>query len=266
MDGYCSDRVWCSRPSRAWGHLFLDIYVWIETDMEILLMGRRKLKPDYDRERVREEIICITKNLYYKGYSYRQIAYELELSVSKVIKLLITGGIYSSDICRKINHLYESGKTLLEIQESLGVSRATVQSYLPYNKGIYNVKELSVSAERIRLYRKRQKVVKRLTSDMSETALWDAVVAFVKYPFHTVQGVSFYYEVIAESEGEYTKGLVIKSGKEQKLLDWSMIWRAFTDVAGLKDKMADRSVLQSAIRWEYVYAIFKRFGIVNCYC
>ena len=228
-------------------------------------MGRRKLKPDYDRERVREEIICITKNLYYKGYSYRQIAYELELSVSKVIKLLITGGIYSSDICRKINHLYESGKTLLEIQESLGVSRATVQSYLPYNKGIYNVKELSVTAERIRLYRKRQKVVKRLASDMSEKAIWDAVVAFVKYPFHTVQGAPFYYEVIEKSEGEYTKGLVIKSRKEQKLLDWSIIWRAFTDAAGLKDKMADRSVLQSAIRWEYIYAIFKRFGIVNCY-
>ncbi len=101
---------------------------------------------------------------------------------------------------------------------------------------------------------------------MSEEALWDAVVAFVKYPFHTVQGAPFYYEVIEESEGEYTKGLVIKSGKEQKLLNWSTIWRAFTEAVGSKDELADRSVLQSDIRWEYVYAIFKRFGIVNCYC
>ena len=62
---------------------------------------------------------------------------------------MITGGYYNSGICRKINELYEEGKTVLKIQE---VSRATVQSYLPYKKGIYNAKDLSPNVERIRMY------------------------------------------------------------------------------------------------------------------
>lgn len=119
-------------------------------------MGRRKLKPDYNPERIMKELIDITKDLYDKKYSYRQIAFELELSVSKVIKLLITGGIYYSDICWKINKLYNSGKTIPEIQKSLNVSRATVQAYLPYKKCVYNAKELSLNAERIRRYREKR--------------------------------------------------------------------------------------------------------------
>jgi hypothetical protein len=105
--------------------------------------------------------------------------------------------------------------------------------------------------------------VRRLASDMSETALWDAVVAFVKYPFHTVQGAPFYYEVIEESEGEYTKGLVIKSGKEQKLLDWSIIWRAFTEAVDLMNSLSDKLVFRRDKQWaSYICAIFKRFEIV----
>ena len=120
-------------------------------------MGRKKLKPDYNPEKIMKELVKITKDLYDKKYSYRQIARELELSVSKVIKLLITGGVYSSDICRRINRLYNSGKTIPEIQKRLNVSRATVQAYLPYKKCVYNAKELSLNAERIRRYRVRKK-------------------------------------------------------------------------------------------------------------
>lgn len=75
------------------------------------------MKPDYNPEKLMKELVGITKNLYDKKYSYRQIALELDLSVSKVIKLLITGGVYSSDICRKINKLYVSGKSIPEIQK-----------------------------------------------------------------------------------------------------------------------------------------------------
>lgn len=120
-------------------------------------MGRKKLKPDYDPKKIMQDIIDITKELYDRKYSYRQIARELDLLVSKVIKLLITGGVYSSDICRRINLLYASGKTIPEIQKSLNISRASVQAYLPYKKCVYNAKELSLNAERIRRYRQRKK-------------------------------------------------------------------------------------------------------------
>lgn len=121
-------------------------------------MGRKRLKPDYDPKKIIQELIDITKELYDMKLSYRQIAKELDLSVSKVIKLLITGGVYSSDICRKINLLYASGKSILEIQKSLNISRASVQAYLPYKKCVYNAKELSLNAERIRRYRRRKKL------------------------------------------------------------------------------------------------------------
>ena len=120
-------------------------------------MGRKKLKPDYDPRKIMQELIDITKELYDRKLSYRQIAKEIDLSVSKVIKLLITGGVYSSDICRKINQLYASGKSILEIQKSLNISRASVQAYLPYKKCVYNAKELSLNAERIRRYRQRKR-------------------------------------------------------------------------------------------------------------
>jgi hypothetical protein len=44
-----------------------------------------------------------------------------------------------------------------EIQKSLNISRASVQAYLPYKKCVYNAKELSLNAERIRRYRQRKK-------------------------------------------------------------------------------------------------------------
>ena len=130
--------------------------------MEIIIVGRKRIPPDYDPERVLKELIGITKELYEKSYSYRRIALELDLSVSKVIKLLITGGVYDSDICRDINRLYNSGKTVTEIQKRLHVSGATVQAYLPYKKGVDNAKECSRNAERIREYRRRKRKAKLL--------------------------------------------------------------------------------------------------------
>ena len=132
-------------------------------------MGRKKLRPDYKPEKLMKELIDITKDLYYKKYSYRQIARELELSVSKVIKLLITGGVYYSDICRKINKLYSFGKTIPEIQKSLNISRASVQAYLPYKKCVYNAKELSLNAERIRRYRQRKKAKKDIINSCPDS-------------------------------------------------------------------------------------------------
>ena len=111
-----------------------------------------------------KELIDITKELYDKKNSYRQIARELDLSASKVIKLLITGGVYYSDICWKINKLYVSGKSIPEIQKSLNISRASVQAYLPYKKCVYNAKELSLNAERIRRYRQRKKGKNNITN------------------------------------------------------------------------------------------------------
>ncbi len=58
------------------------------------------------------------------------------------------------------SYCYGSGKTILEIQISLNISRAFVQAYLTYKKCVYIVKERILNAERIRRYRQRKKAKK----------------------------------------------------------------------------------------------------------
>ena len=78
----------------------------------------------------------------------RSLADELNISLLKLRKLLITADVFTSDICTEINDLYQSGKKIPEIMKLTGFSRASVHSYLPYTKGIYNAAEISLNAER----------------------------------------------------------------------------------------------------------------------
>lgn len=129
-------------------------------------MGRRRLKPEYDAEKIQQELEDIVVNMFCpqdgKGLLLREISRELSISVSKVIKVLITAGVYSTDISVIVGNKHAEGKTVAEIQKELGVSRSTVQSYLPYQKGVYNAKEISLNAERIRRYRERQRKQKSI--------------------------------------------------------------------------------------------------------
>ena len=53
-------------------------------------------------------------------------------------------------------------KTILEIQISLNISRASVQAYLAYKKYVYIVKELILNAERIRRYRHKGRKLRKI--------------------------------------------------------------------------------------------------------
>lgn len=91
--------------------------------------------------------------------SIRQIADELKMTPLKIRKLLIIAGAFSSDICEQVLELSRSGMSVQEIQRITGLNRVSVQSYLPYSKIIYNAEEISLNAERIRLYRERKLAV-----------------------------------------------------------------------------------------------------------
>lgn len=77
----------------------------------------------------------------------------------------------------------QSGKKIPEIMKLTGLSRASVHSYLPYTKGIYNAVEISLNAERCRTYKNRQEQVRLLQEIPSEENLWQAVIAFQDYPY-----------------------------------------------------------------------------------
>ena len=73
--------------------------------------------------------------------SLNVLANEFSMSRIKLRKLLITSGVYETPISRKVNELYNSGKTVKEIQTITGLSAASVSGYLPYQKTIYNLEE-----------------------------------------------------------------------------------------------------------------------------
>ena len=122
--------------------------------------GRRKSKPEYDA-----------------GMSLQAIADELGLNPIKVRKLLITAGVYASDVAEKVQETFDDFRktqdhkaAVLSTANALGLSRSSVTSYLPYKKGVYfpgtaPADKISVGAERQRRYR----AMKRCRDE------WDAI-------------------------------------------------------------------------------------------
>ena len=84
------------------------------------------------------------------------VAAEFGITALKARKLLITAGVYSTALSRRIAELATAGYKIEQIMKETGLGRASVHSYLPYTKIPYNLAELSANAERIRLYRKRR--------------------------------------------------------------------------------------------------------------
>ena len=107
------------------------------------MAGRLKKKPEYNPELQFNNFLQELSNAYEEIGSLRTLATELNISLLKLRKLLITAEVFTSDISTEINNLYQSGKKIPEIMEFTGLSRASVHSYLPYTKGIYNAAELS---------------------------------------------------------------------------------------------------------------------------
>ena len=120
------------------------------------MAGRPKKKPEYNAEKQFDNFLQELSAAYEEADSMRGLAQELNITLLKLRKLLITAGIFTSDICTEINELYKQRKSVPEIMQITGLSRASVHSYLPYCKGLYNAEELSVNAERCQVYRNRQ--------------------------------------------------------------------------------------------------------------
>ena len=98
------------------------------------MAGRPKKKPEYNPELQFNNFLQELRDVYEEADSLRSLADELNISLLKLRKLLITADIFTSDICTQINDLHQSGKKIPEIMKLTGLSRASVHSYLPYTK------------------------------------------------------------------------------------------------------------------------------------
>ncbi len=113
------------------------------------------------------------------------------------------------------------------------------------------------------MFRNRQQVVTELADDNSEDKLWDAVVAFQNYPFHTATGLPFVYEMKKGRNGEYNKELIISRRIESKTVAWSSVLFAFKKAIALQGELVERPKALGDIQGiSYIYPMLYRFGVI----
>ena len=187
--------------------------------------GRKKLKPEYDAGKNLKDQMDAAVALY-ENNSLQAIADALSLNPIKVRKLLITARVYETDIAETVQHtFYKHRETrnykeaVLSTASELKLSKASVTSYLPYERGVYFPNEapaekVSVGAERQRRYR----AMKKLRAAPTEEHLWETVLIYQKVRFKTYSGLLFSYEIRKGRNGEYTKKLWIDRRENSKSL------------------------------------------------
>ena len=136
--------------------------------------------------------------------SLRTVAEELNTTILRTRKLLITAEYYSTETSRLVQTLTNEGVGMEEIMEMTHLKHASINSYLPYKNLAFNLDQTTVNADRHRVFRRRVKAVEELKAhaglpDEMEY-LWKAIIAFENYPFKTSgrgsrEGVKFIYTV-----------------------------------------------------------------------
>lgn len=190
------------------------------------------------------------------------LAEEFSMTPIKVRKLLISSGVYQTDISMRINELYKSRKTIKEIQEIVGLSAASVSGYLPYQKTVYNLEVSTDVANRLRKYRNRKAMVDKLTAetetvtDQTKDLLWETIAAFEDYPFKTAKGLRYYYNV---------KGNELFISRKEKSITRASVNMAFETAVRLQREGSEITgpKMLGCFGASYLYPIFIRIGVIR---
>ena len=186
--------------------------------------GRKPSKPGYDANEVLSQQMEAAVALYSAKMalnntddhpSLQAIADNLSLNPIKVRKLLITAGVYKSDTANHVQRAFNTHRdaglsytdAITATMKELNLSKASVNSYLPYEKGVYfpenaDAVNISVGAERQRHYR----AVVALKKNPCEETLWNCVIAFRGYEFKTMSGMPFTYTLKKGRGNGFAKG------------------------------------------------------------
>ena len=233
--------------------------------------GRKKLKPEYNAGKNLKEQMESTVALYNSEMSLQAIGDALALNPIKVRKLLITAGVYESEVAEKVKNTFEEYRetkdyktSILSTANTLKLSKASVTSYLPYKKGVYfpsiaEKEKISVGAERQRRYR----AVRKLRTEPTEEHLWEVVLLYSGVRFNTYSGLPFTYEIRKGRNGQYTKELWIDRRENSKSLAWSSVLLALNNIKEV-GAVVDRPKALGDIRGvTYIYGMFYRFGLID---
>ena len=232
--------------------------------------GRKKLKPEYDAGKNLKEQMDAAVALYNSEMSLQAIGEELGLNPIKIRKLLITAGVYESEVAEKVKNNFEEYRetqdyktSILSTANTLKLSKASVTSYLPYKKGVYfqstEKEKISVGAERQRRYR----AVRKLRTEPTEEHLWEVVLLYAGVRFKTYSGLPFTYEIRKGRNGQYTKELWIDRRENSKSLAWSSVLLALGNIKKVGEVVERPKALGDIRGVTYIYGMFYRFGLIN---
>lgn len=243
--------------------------------------GRKPSKPNYDAKDILSQQLEAAVALYSAKMgidntndhpSLQAIADNLSLNPIKVRKLLITAGVYKSEIANRVQRVFNAHRdaglsyadAITATMKELNLSKASVNAYLPYEKGVYfsedaDAVNISVGAERQRHYR----AVTALKKNPCEETLWNCIVAFRGYEFKTMSGLPFTYQLKRGRGDAFTKELWIDRREGSKSLAWSSVMLAYRSI-GTIGEVVDRPKALGDIRGvSYIYGMFYRFGLID---
>ena len=229
------------------------------------------MKPEYDAGKNLKEQMESAVALYDSEMSLQAIGEELGLNPIKVRKLLITAGVYESEVAEKVQATFQEYRetqdyktSILSTANTLKLSKASVTSYLPYKKGVYfpntaDKEKISVGAERQLRYR----AVRKLRTEPTEEHLWEVVLLYAGVRFKTYSGLPFTYEIRKGRNGKYTKELWIDRRENSKSLAWSSVLLALKNIKKVGEVVERPKALGDIRGVTYIYGMFYRFGLID---
>ena len=231
-------------------------------------MPMPKRKPNYNGTTTMQELLTAVCEFYgdpvddrkeedSDHVSLHDVAEEFNITVMKARKLLITGGLYSTSLSRRVQDLHNQGLTVLQITEKTGLKRASINSYLPYTNIIYNLPDISIKAERQKQYRVRKRNSVR-TGVEREEKLWQELIylqgcLFKTYGRNGVGGLDFTYKI---------HGGEMFVDRKEKSITRATVMKAYKRVVELDGEVKGPKTLET-FGASYLYPIFVKMGLIK---
>lgn len=249
-------------------------------------MGNRGRPPKYPERNTAEErkkLIELAARLFEVPYddrtlrdpdapSLNEVARCMNITILKARKLLITADYYSTALSRAVQEAIGDGKTCSEVMNELNLSRASVNSYLPYEKGVYHLEKPSLYAEQSARYRCRRDAVKQIKTLQGHPEfeiVWSAVLAFEGFIFQTVgrnghDGIRFTYAVTRTKSGSTGSELLISTKK--KTVSKATVKLAYQNALRIMEEdgcVSGPKRLGVPGAGSYLYAVLLRIGVIS---
>lgn len=258
---------------------------------------RKKLKPDLDLEAINSSLLDTIVSEYKEAGSLNKTAKNLNLSLMKVRKALITAGVYCSSNSEEVERLKSAGYTIEQMAERMNISPAAVYGYLPYAIRPYKLTDekggvvRSVSADAVCRYRDRKKAILRLQGDIEKNraengtnknhnwrghdgSLWKAITLFAGQKFRTAGrgakhtgAVGFTYSLkISNRTGEPTDELIISSRPDGKTITRSTVELCLERMLEVQEKegyVKGPKAAGQIFGASYLYSIFLKWGVIR---